>query len=160
MEYCYVEFEAHHEEKLNRLKAFLEVIKEDRSKDSDVTDAKWVKLFREEELDHFWWPNKGQYEQLKNQFGDLYVRIIDADDNEQEDWDIYSMFDAIKNSEYELIGVRQLSGNVYRLEIDPSGYPYGGIESLMKLITCMGHHVVAADDGTGRILLDGYEATN
>ncbi|WP_052675881.1 hypothetical protein [Paenibacillus sp. IHBB 10380] len=154
MEYCYVEFKVKNEEKLNRLKLIFEVIKEDKNNEVQDTDGKWIKLFSDTELDEFWWPNEQEYEETRKNLGNVYIKVVSINDNKQEDWDIYSMFEAIKDGEYELIGIRKISNSTYRLEFNPFAYPFGGIDSIRKLISCIGHSVVAVDDGTGRLIFN------
>lgn len=54
--------------------------------------------------------------ELNKLFGEFPIRISNKKDNQCEDWDIYSMYEAISCSEYELIGIRKFSPDLYRLE--------------------------------------------
>jgi hypothetical protein len=154
MEYCYVEFNKKNNEKLKRLVGIVEIMKKDIAEGKTNIDEEWIKLFTDDELDQYWWPNVDQYDEVKKLIGDFLIKLSDKKDNPREDWDIYSMFEAISGSEYELIGIREISMDVYRLEFNPYSYPYGGTQSLQKLISSLGHIVVAVDDGTGRISID------
>jgi hypothetical protein len=154
MEYCYVEFIKKNDEKLNRLISIVEIMKKDMAEGRTDIDKEWIELFSDDELDQFWWPNQNQYEEIKKLFGDLPIKISSKEENPRDDWDIYSMFEAISGSEYELIGIIELNPEVYRLEFNPDAYPYGGTESLQKLVISLSHTVVAVDDGTGRVSVE------
>lgn len=150
MEYCYVEFTKKNDKDLIRLINIVEIMKKDLLEGKADLDKEWIKLFSDEDMEHFWWPNEDQYYEIKKLFGDLPIRVSDKKENPRDDWDIYSMFEAISGSEYELIGIKEFSEGIYRLEFNPFAYPYGGTESLQKLISSLGHYVIAVNDGTGR----------
>lgn len=151
MEYCYVEFIKKDDEKIDKLIGIIQTMKNDIAECRTDIDKKWFSLFSEEEINQFWWPNQHQYDEIKKLFGELPIIISSKENNPRDDWDIYSMFEAISGSEYDLIGVRMIKPDNYRLEFDPHAYPYGGTQSLQKLISCLGHTIVAVDDGTGRV---------
>lgn len=118
MEYCYVEFNKKNNEKLKKLVGIVEIMKKDKEEGKTNIDEEWIKLFTDDELDQYWWPNIDQYDEVKKLFGDLLIKLSDKKDNPREDWDIYSMFEAISGSEYELIGIREISTDIYRLEFN------------------------------------------
>lgn len=153
MEYLYIEFLKKDTEKLNQLIKIVNTMKKDISSGQINVDVKWLELFSDEDIDEFWWPNQEQYEEIKKLFGDNTVKISNKKDNPRVDWDIYSMFDAIGGGEYELIGIKEIEGDIFRLEFNPYSYPYGGIDALKKLISALGHTIISFDRGFGRKLL-------
>ncbi|OAB41317.1 hypothetical protein [Paenibacillus glacialis] len=151
MEYYYIEFEFCSHESLSRLIETAAKMQYDKEKNTEDIDNKWIKYFTEQELDRFNWPTEEEYEVTRKLLGNVYIKVVPSNEDMKDEWDIYSMFEAIKNGEYDIIGVKHYGEMTYRLEIDPHSYPYGGINSLKKLVTCYGHKLIAADNGIGRI---------
>lgn len=154
MEYLYIEFLSFNSIKYTQLVNIVETMKDDIDSGIEDIDNKWYRLFSDEDTNNFWWPNQEQYEEIKHLFGECPIKITEKEINPREDWDIYSMFDAIKSGEYEIIGIKRLKHGSYILEINPFSYPYGGLDSLKKLIESLGHTIIAYDAGFGRKELD------
>ena len=51
-------------------------------------NEEWIKLFTDDELDQYWWPNIDQYDEVKKLFGDLLIKLSDKKDNPREDWNL------------------------------------------------------------------------
>jgi hypothetical protein len=149
--YCYVEFSANPGEALDRLAALLNQMKSDL-KVGQPNEQAWITYFCDHELECFWWPNTNQLAETQSCWGDVpIIRLSSNLENEQLDWDIYSMFDVIAGSEYELDGLKTITPTKIHLAFQPEAYPYGGTESLQKLVTAFGFQIIAVDDGTGRV---------
>lgn len=154
MEPCYIEFFGNNEHNISKLNNIVEIIDNDKRNQIKEIDKKWIKLLTDNELAHFWWPNEEQYEEIKKRWGDVYIKISPDINNLQKDWDIYSMFEALKDGEYEFLGIQKIGNNHFKLEFNPLAYPFGGTDSICKLISCFGFKVIAKDDGTGRLILN------
>ena len=150
MESCYVEFSPKDDVALRRLESIYSQIRSDVVTEPKPRDNEWFDLFSDEELDRFWWPNQADWKELKTIWGDLPVRFVEDADNPRDDWDLFSMFEAIAQGEYDLLPIERYGDEVYRLNFHPQAYPFGGTESLQKLITSIGGRILAVDDGTGR----------
>jgi hypothetical protein len=150
--YCYVEFSAKPGEVLDRLASLLAQMQRDRKADQ-ILEKEWLTYFQDAELDCFWWPNAMQLAETQSRWGDVpMIRLSPNLENEQRDWDIYSMFEVIAQSEYELLdGLKTIAPATVHLAFQPEAYPYGGTESLQKLVTAFGFPIIAVDDGTGRV---------
>ncbi|MEC0229042.1 hypothetical protein [Paenibacillus alba] len=154
MEYCYIEFEFCSHESLSRLIETTVKMQYDKENNTEDIENIWIKYFTEQELDRFHWPTEEEYEVTRRLLGNVYIKIVPSNGDMKDEWDIYSMFEAIQRGDYDIIGVKQYGEMIYRLEIDPHSFPYGGIGSIKKLVTCYGHRVIAVDCGIGRIQED------
>ena len=150
IEHCYVEFTPSSGNALSRIETVYSRLRADLADEAAPRDHDWYSLFSDEELDNYWWPNKNHWEELKTTWGDFPVRFTDKDPNPRGEWDLFSMFEAIAHGEYELLPIEKNGGGVYRLNFNPHAYPFGGTESLQKLLSSLGGKILAVDDGTGR----------
>jgi hypothetical protein len=154
--YCYVEFSANPGESLDRLTALLNQMKCDLKANNNANNEQtWITYFQDSELERFWWPNAAQLAETQSCWGNVPVIRLSSDlDNQQLNWDIYSMFEVIAGSEYELEGLKTIEPGRVHLAFQPDAYPYGGTESLQRLVTAFGFSIIAVDDGTGRVERD------
>jgi hypothetical protein len=151
-DYCYIEFEATESDELNRLQLLFYRLKTDIGTNQN-NESEWVSFYKDHELEAFWWPNKSQLANTRSRWGDVPIRTVDRTENEQTDWDVYSMFDVISDSEYTLRAITPISLSVYHLSFLPHAFPYGGTDSLQKLVAAFGFRTIAIDGGTERIVL-------
>ena len=149
MDYCYIEFNADNEDAIERLGSVIEHLKSDPSSGKNP-EKELLSFFTDFELDTFWWPNQSQLDEIQTRWGDVPIRLSERKENEQEDWDVYSMFEVIAESEYSFLGLKNRGNSQYHLAFNPHAYPFGGTESLQKLVSSFGFSITAVDDGTGR----------
>lgn len=148
--YFYIEFEIEDKASLKRLTELINTLRDDKANDI-INLENWISFFNVEELEKYWWPNEKQFEKTLSIWGKVpKVLKSEEPENEQNDWDIYSLFDAISSSEADLIEMREIKEELYHLTFNSYCYPYGGTGSLEKLITSFGGDIIAVDDGTGR----------
>lgn len=148
--YCYVEFEAPESDALSRLHSLVQRLISDLAAGTRP-EKEWLRLFTDAELQTFWWPNAQQLPAIRERWGDVPILVSSKSENAQRDWDVYSMFEIIAESEYTLEGVKPIGSRLYRLAFNPMAYPFGGTNSLQRLVRAFGFTVVAVDDGTGRV---------
>jgi hypothetical protein len=147
--YCYVEFQAEDSEALDRLRGLVDRLRSDLGRKQRL-EKEWSRAFTESELQTFWWPNQQQLADVMQRWGDVPILVSQKIENRQTDWDVYSMFEIIAESEYTLEGLKPAGANLHHLAFNPMAYPYGGTQSLQRLVRAFGFTVVAVDDGTGR----------
>jgi hypothetical protein len=61
-------------------------------------------------------------------------------------WDFYRVFEAIEDCDYDLLGCKLVGGGVAEMCIDPHGYPYGGVGSLIALVEAFGFTVLGVNE--------------
>jgi len=148
-QYLYIEFTEISEAKLANLTSLVHDLQKART-GNKYSEKDWLPYFSEESLLTFWWPNADQLADTKERWGDLPIKVSPIENNPQEDWDIYSMFEIILTSEYELEGVKEISLNKWHLAFNSVCYPYGGTSSLKRLVNAFDGYVCAIEDGCGR----------
>jgi hypothetical protein len=149
MSSCYVEFTHAGGSSLKRLDEFAKSVEDSKSLPAPQADKMLIEHFNAEQLSTFWWPSNNEAAETKKAWGEVPVFRVVAK-SKPRDWDIYSLLDVIRQSEYQLLGVSPAGESRYRLEFAPAAYPFGGTDSLQRLTVAFGGHVIAVNDGTGR----------
>jgi hypothetical protein len=149
MEYCHVTFGVASADALTALTAVLVEIKREKAEGTLRSGEKWRSYFTEEQLQTFWWPSEEELVVWQREWQATPVPDRFTEPKLRTRWDFDSMFEAIQNGEYDLIGLRRMEDGLVRLEFDPQACPFGGTESLQALVEAFGHKVLGVDDGTG-----------
>ncbi len=61
-------------------------------------------------------------------------------------WDFYRVFEAIEDSEYDVLGCEMVGVGIAELRIDPHAYPYGGVGPLIALAEAFGFTVLGVNE--------------
>ncbi len=151
---CYVEFTCCDDSRVVKLREFIASVEANKNLPSTDSAAIWIRFFTDEQLSAFWWPASDEAEATKKTWGEVPVFKV-AEERSARDWDIYSMVETLLGSEYTLLGVSVVDAARRRIDFHPSAFPFGGTESLQRLVRAFGGVVVAVDDGTGRVDVTG-----
>lgn len=147
---CFVKFNISDPESLDRLVSVVEALKRDKTAESPRSDEEWRQLFTQGELETFWAPTSEERAQWEKYWFSTPLPKRHSLEMPMPPWHFELMIEMIlEHSDYDLLGVRPLSGGEAVLEFEPNAYPYGGTEALRALIRAFGHEVAGADDGSG-----------
>lgn len=61
-------------------------------------------------------------------------------------WDFYRVFEAIEESEYDLLRCEMVDHGVAEMQIEPQAYPYGGVGPLIALAEAFGFTVLGVNE--------------
>ena len=148
-QYAFVEFLISDSAALSRLTTVAEQLRKEKASDANRDENYWLPFFTAPDRAEFWWADEAEME-LWNKFW-FSTPLPDRHSPEMPTtpWDFGSMIDALMDGEYDLVGVRKLTPERARFEIDPHAYPYGGIDAVRTLVRAFGHNITGFDDGTG-----------
>jgi len=149
MQPCYIRFQIASQSQLERLQRIVSELRSDKQSGEFRADLEWMTCFTTEELKSFWNPTQAELADWQRRWLATPVSERSKDPSLQTPWDFRSMIDAIRNGEYELLGVRTDDMTTGFLEFDPHAYPFGGTGCLRALVLAYGHRLVGYDDGTG-----------
>ena len=152
--YAFVEFAIMGEAAFNRLAAVTAELLKQKTGEGTRDEDYWLPYFDESDRAEFWWATESEME-LWNKFW-FSTPLPDRHSPQMPTtpWDFGSMIDAIMDGEYDLVGVRKLTPEQARFELDPHAYPYGGIDAVRVLVRSFGHTITGFDDGTGYTIGD------
>lgn len=131
---CFIEFSYKDESVFKRIYKLIEYIKIQKELGNlDCDDSTILNFYNEEELQYYWWPT----EEESKEFWDKYY-LLNEEEREillnEQNWDLESVIDAIKNGEYIIKEIIDNKEGIGRLCFEPWSFPYGGVESLIELI--------------------------
>lgn len=150
MDYCHLEFIPADTGALSRAQQIFELIRSMKSGEVPVDEARITELLTADERAYFWDPSVEEMAEWNAHWKSTPVAVRTSPAMILPQWDLESMYEAMWNGEYELIGISEENGKHF-LAFNPEAYPYGGVASMIAFLECFGHNVVGYDDGTGYI---------
>lgn len=150
MNYFHVEFTPINMGTLVRTQKIFEVIRSMKAGETLVDEALITGLLTESEKAYFWNPSVEERAEWDAHCSNTPAAIRNSAAMISPQWDLESMYCAILDAEYELLGIFEEDGT-YFLAFNPFSYPYGGFTSLVAFLECFGHTVLGYDGGTGYI---------
>lgn len=145
--FCYIKFKVASEIKLKRLMTVVSEFSKRKQSDDWKDDAHWRKYFDVGELQYFAELSETQTKEWTAFWNATPVKKRHSIDMPTPGWDFGSMIDAIYHGDYEFISVKLIENNQALLEIEPRGWPYGGLDSLRALIRCYDHEILGFHTG-------------
>lgn len=134
----YIEFEINNVDKFNDLIKLISLISESKKSGDYKTDKYWLDRFPNYALRHYYFTESDLKPEFKT--------------NEQTNgtWHFYSMIEhLIENIEVEILGCKNVTEKIGRLDFYAFSYPYGGITGLTIFLKSFGFKAIKIDDGGG-----------
>ena len=150
MDYCHIKFEAADANALARTTQVFELIRDMKSGDLEQDEARITALLTDAERSYFWSPTPEEMAEWNAHWQSTPASVRTSAAMVTPQWDIESMYEALWDGEYELVGVIH-EGDFCYLTFSPEAYPFGGVSSMIAFVECFGHKVVGYDDGTGYV---------
>ena len=133
MEYIdqlYVEFKVNDHERFTSLCRVFDALKHDKQKQLNAQheavtaqafrdDDQWLSFFDERARSHFWWPSQQELDAHSAQLFATPLATHWSDPALKRPWMFFSMIDAFKNGEYELISCKMHTSDIARLSFFP-----------------------------------------
>jgi hypothetical protein len=119
-----------------------------RDKDAGVfrDPAEWVRLVPDEVKARFSWPTPDERARWLGIRGSAVIAIPDPSQQLGTKWDFYRVFEAIEESEYDVLDCVLAEPGVGELRINPRAYPYGGVGPLIALAEGYGFTVLGVNE--------------
>lgn len=148
MNYCHIEFTPINTDTLARTQKIFELMRSMKAAETWRDETAITALLTASEQAYFWNPSAEEFDEWNAHWLNTLVAIRTSPAMICPQWELGSMYDAIRSAEYDLVGIFEESGKHF-LAFNPHAYPYGGISSLVAFLECFGHKVLGYDDGTG-----------
>lgn len=146
--YCFVEFSIFDDVKFERLLEIVCELGEHKVSERIEDETYWRSKFLVDELSCFTQLTASEMVEWNKFWSSTPLPLRHSAEMPSPGWDFDSMIDAIYNGNYALQGVRRIEENIGVLEIDPFGWPYGGIDCLKALVRCFGHQILGYYEGS------------
>jgi hypothetical protein len=119
-----------------------------RDKDTGVfrDPASWPQLVPDEVKGAFLWPTSEERERWVATRGSTIIAVADPSDQLGAQWDFYRVFEAIEESEYDVLGCELVAEGIAEMHINPQAYPYGGVGPLIALAEAFGFTVLGVNE--------------
>jgi hypothetical protein len=108
--------------------------------------AEWVRLVPDAVKGRFLWPTDEERERWLAVRDSTVIAIPDPSEQLGAKWDFYRVFEAIEESEYDVLDCVLVEPGVGELRINPHAYPYGGVGPLIALAEAFGFAVLGVNE--------------
>jgi hypothetical protein len=108
--------------------------------------AEWVRLVPDEIKGRFSWPTDEERLRWLAVRDSTIIAIPDPSRQLGAEWDFYRVFEAMEESEYDVLDCVLSEPGVGELRINPHAYPYGGVGPLIALAEAFGFTVLGVNE--------------
>lgn len=134
---------------LTRLKALtrlFEEVKRDKDAGALRDPNAWLDLIPDEVKLAFDWPTKEDREYWLNVRNTTPIWVPEPSEQIGERWDFYRIWEAIEDGDYDILGCVTVADRIAEVQIDPHGYPYGGVGPVIALVEAFGFVVLGVNE--------------
>jgi hypothetical protein len=146
MEAFGVRFTVHDSQRFETLRSLYAEARRDKDAGRFRNPAEWVRLVPDEIKGRFSWPTDEERQQWLAVRNSTIIAIPEPSEQLGAKWDFYRVFEAIEESEYDLLDCVLAEPGVGELRINPHAYPYGGVGPLIALAEAFGFTVVGVNE--------------
>jgi hypothetical protein len=146
MEAFGVRFAVNDARRFEVLRALYAEVKRDKDAGQPRDPEEWVRLVPDEVKGAFSWPTPDERAHWLGIRDSVIVAVPEPSDQLGAEWDFYRVFEAIDESEYDVLGCELVEPGVGELRIDPHSYPYGGVGPQIALVEAFGFRVLGVNE--------------
>lgn len=121
-------------------------VRRDKDAGQSRDPAEWVRLVPDEIKGRFSWPTDEERQRWLAVRDSTVISIPEPSDQLGAEWDFYRVFEAMGESEYDLLDCVLAEPGVGELRINPHAYPYGGVGPLIALAEAFGFAVLGVNE--------------
>jgi hypothetical protein len=140
-----VRFAVNNPQRFETLRSLYAEIKRDKDARQFRDPAEWVRLVPDEIKGKFSWPTPEEREHWLAVRESTPIAIPAPSQQLGAGWDFYRVFEAIEESEYDVLGCEMAGEGIAEMRIDPHAYPYGGVGPLIALAEAFGFTVLGVN---------------
>jgi hypothetical protein len=107
------------------LRSLYAEIKRDKDSGEFREPADWVRLVPDEIKGQFFWPTAEEREHWLTARDSTPIAIPSPAAQIGAEWNFYRVFEAIEESEYDVIGCEMVGEGIAEMRIEPQAYPTG-----------------------------------
>jgi hypothetical protein len=146
MEAFGVRFAVDDSQRFEALRLLYAEVKRDKDAGQFRDPAEWVRLVPDEVKGRFSWPTPEERAHWLGIRNSTVIAIPDPSQQLGAEWDFYRVFEAIEESEYDVLDCVLAEPGVGELRINPHAYPYGGVGPLIALAEGYGFTVLGVNE--------------
>jgi hypothetical protein len=128
------------------LRSLYAEVKRDKDAGQFRDSAEWVRLVPDEAKARFVWSTPEERAHWLGIRNSVVIAIPDPGQQLGAEWDFYRVFEAIEESEYDVLDCVLAEPGVGELRINPHAYPYGGVGPLIALAEGYGFTVLGVNE--------------
>ncbi|QVL33940.1 hypothetical protein KIH39_08540 [Telmatocola sphagniphila] len=108
--------------------------------------VEWVQHVPDEVKARFSWPTPDERAHWLDIRNSTVIAIPEPFEQLGANWDFYRVFEAIEESEYDVLDCVLVEPGFGELRINPHAYPYGGVGPLIALAEAFGFAVLGVNE--------------
>jgi hypothetical protein len=141
-----VRFAVNDSRRFEALRSLYTEVKRDKDAGQFRDPAEWVRLVPDEVKAEFSWPTPEERAHWLGIRNSVAVAVPGLSQQLGAEWDFYRVFEAIEESEYDVLDCVLAEPGVGELQINPHSYPYGGVGPLIALAEGYGFTVLGVNE--------------
>jgi hypothetical protein len=146
METFGVQFTVNNPQRFETLRYLYAEVKRDKDAGCFRDPAEWVSLVPDEIKAQFSWPTLDERNRWLAVRNSTIVAIPPPSEQLGAHWDFYRVFEAIEESEYDVLECEMAGEGVGEMRINLHAYPYGGVGPLIALAEAFGFTVLGVNE--------------
>jgi len=133
-------------QRFETLRSLYAEVKRDKDAGQFRDPAEWVRLVPDEIKGQFSWPTDEERERWLAVRDSTVIAIPEPSEQLGTAWDFYRVFEAMEESESDVLDCVLAQPGVGELRINPHAYPYGGVGPLIALAEAFGFTVLGVNE--------------
>jgi hypothetical protein len=93
----------------------------------------WTRLVPDDVKGQFSWPTSEERNHWLSVRDSTSIAIPEPSQQLGSTWDFYRVFESVEEGDYDLLSCEMTGHGVAEMQIDPHGYPYGGVGPFIAL---------------------------
>lgn len=146
MEAFGVRFAVNDPQRFDALRSLFAEVKRDKDTEQFRVPEEWGRLVPDEIKARFFWPTPEEREHWLAVRDSTPIAIPSPARQLGTEWNFFRVFEAIEESEYDLLGCEMVSDGEAEMRIDPHAYPYGGVGPLIALAEAFGFTILGVNE--------------
>lgn len=141
-----VRFAVNDTTRFEALRSLLAEVKQDKDARRFREPAEWMRLVPDEVKGRFVWPTQAERDHWLAARDSTVIAIANPSEQLGSEWNFFAVFEAIENGDYELLDCVLVGDGEAEVQIDPHGYPYGGVGPFIALVEAFGFIVLGVNE--------------
>jgi hypothetical protein len=141
-----VRFSVNSTMRFESLRSLYAEFKRDKQAGQFRESSEWIRLVPDEIKRQFSWPTSQDREHWLAVRASTVIAVRDPSRQIGAQWDFYRVFEAIEESEYDVLDCEMVGDGIAEMRIDPHAYPYGGVGPLIALAEAFGFTILGVNE--------------
>jgi len=141
-----IRFSVINHQRFETLRHLYAEIKRDKDAGHFRDPSEWTHLVPDEIKDRFSWPTQKERAHWLAIRPSTPIAIPPPSQQLGTVWDFYRVFEAIEESEYDVLACEMVTNDIAEMRIEPHAYPYGGVGPLIALAEAFDFAVLGVNE--------------